>query len=270
MKDFFDRVIEADNEKDLRKKYEANIFRCRKALKSKSNFGICVVISIIGGLVTGFLLYVRNYKLYRPYSTENYKFLVYYLPIIVGIVFAITVTFCSYILSSYNLESRLTDYEWELMRLEAEELKEDAQEDIFNNSIKMSYKYLDQYYHQTKDQAQKGFSITVYVAVIGALLIIVGIISMFMGKTNPAYVSAGSGILIEFISSIFFYLYNKTVTSMSKYHDKLVLSQNISIALKVAESLPSEDKTASKNLIIKELLKDVNHYLVSTDNEKAN
>lgn len=67
------------------------------------------------------------------------------------------------------------------------------------------------------------------------------------------------------LAAIFFYLYNKTITSMSNYHNKLVLSQNISIALKVADTLPSDDKVKAKNTIINELLKDVNSYLIQND-----
>ena len=54
---------------------------------------------------------------------------------------------------------------------------------------------------------------------------------------------------------------------MSDYHNKLVLSQNISIALKVADTLPDSDKTKAKNTIIDELLKDVNSYLTKSDVE---
>lgn len=54
---------------------------------------------------------------------------------------------------------------------------------------------------------------------------------------------------------------------MSKYHNKLVLSHNISIALKVADTLPPEDKVKSKNLIILELLKDMNSHLIRSDSE---
>lgn len=52
---------------------------------------------------------------------------------------------------------------------------------------------------------------------------------------------------------------------MSKYHNKLVLSQNISIALKIADSLPEEDKVKTKNLIVTELLKDINTHLVKDE-----
>lgn len=95
----------------------------------------------------------------------------------------------------------------------------------------------------------------------------VGIVAMFLEKTEPSYVTCASGVITEFIAAIFFYLYNKTIMSMSNYHNKLVLSQNISIALKVSDSLPDEDKTKSKNMIIEELLKDINSYLINSDSE---
>lgn len=130
----------------------------------------------------------------------------------------------------------------------------------------MSYKYLDQYYHQTREQAQRGFMVTVYVAVFGALLVTGGIVAMMFFKvTSPSYVTCAAGVITEFIAAVFFYLYNRTISSMSKYHNKLVLSQNISIALKIADSLPATDNTSAKNLIINELLKDINNHLVKED-----
>lgn len=56
------------------------------------------------------------------------------------------------------------------------------------------------------------------------------------------------------------HFYSKTVSRMSKYHNKLVLSHNVSIALKVAESLPDGDKAEAKSLIVNELLKDINTH----------
>ena len=156
-----------------------------------------------------------------------------------------------------------------MLEYEAEDIKEEVQEDVFENSIKMSYKYLDQYYLQTREQAQKGFFVTACVSIFGAVLLGIGIVAMFFEKTEPSYVTCASGVITEFIAAIFFYLYNKTIVSMSKYHNKLVLSQNISIALKVADTLPSDDKTKSKNKIIEELLKDINSYLIKSDSENS-
>lgn len=50
---------------------------------------------------------------------------------------------------------------------------------------------------------------------------------------------------------------------MSKYHNKLVFSQNISIALKVADSLPCEEQSKTKNIIVSELLKDINSNIAT-------
>ena len=86
---------------------------------------------------------------------------------------------------------------------------------------------------------------------------------MFFGKTTPAYVTTASGVITEFIASVFFYLYNKTVSSMSDYHNKLVLSQNVSIALKIAESISGESAEKVKNHIVEELVKDINEHIHS-------
>lgn len=165
-----------------------------------------------------------------------------------------------FILYNYKIYAKVNEYE-------IRNLHEKAEEDIFENAVKLSYKYLDQYYLQIRDQAQKGFVVTVCVSVFGALLIGFGIVLMFMDITNPSYITCASGVITEFIATIFFYMYNKTVTSMSKYHNKLVLSHNVSIALKVADTLPEKDKVKSKNLIISELLKDMNSHLIRSDSE---
>ena len=49
------------------------------------------------------------------------------------------------------------------------------------------------------------------------------------------YVVTAAGILSEFIAAVFFYLYNKTIQKMREYHQKLVLTQNISLALKISD-----------------------------------
>lgn len=165
-------------------------------------------------------------------------------------------------ISESSIRSKINVYE-------AENIKKDVAEDIFENSIRMSYKYLDQYYLQTKEQAQKGFLATMLVAGFGAILIAGGIIAMYFGLVEPSYITCGAGVITEFISAVFFYLYNKTVSSMSTYHNKLVLSHNVSIALKVAESLPPDNQIETKSLIVSELLKDINSHMTKEDSTES-
>ena len=153
-----------------------------------------------------------------------------------------------------KFESHIDQYERQF-------IQKDVDEDIYESSLKMSYKYLDEYYRQTREQAGKGFLITLSVAIGGAIIICVGIFMMFSGVAEPAYLTTACGVLTEFIASIFFYLYNKTVQSMGDYHNKLVLSQNVAIALKISESIDGPEKNSVKSEMIKELLKDVNQHI---------
>ena len=84
---------------------------------------------------------------------------------------------------------------------------------------------------------------------------------MFLGNTEPAYLTTATGVIIEFIASIFFYLYNKTMQNMGDYHNKLVLSQNIAIALEVVDDIEGDDKNKIKAEMVKELLKDINTHI---------
>ena len=187
----------------------------------------------------------------------------YIFPVILCCITGIVIAF----IVSSAIEYYINSIRTKIMEYEVYYIQDKVQDDVFENSIKMSYKYLDQYYLQTREQARKGFFVTVCVSIFGAILIGVGIMAMFLEKIEPSYITCASGVLTEFIAAIFFYLYNKTVVSMSKYHNKLVLSHNISIALKVADTLPDDDKTDSKKIIISELLKDINTYLIKSDSE---
>ena len=51
----------------------------------------------------------------------------------------------------------------------------------------------------------------------------------------PTALTIASGALIEFISAIFFHIYNRTVRQLNTYHDKLVSVQDTMLALKVAQ-----------------------------------
>lgn len=140
-------------------------------------------------------------------------------------------------------------------------LQEKLEEDFFTKLVKINFKYIDQYYLQTQSQADKSFSLCAWVAAFGLLVIVAGIVLMYLGKTTPAYVTAASGVLGEFIAAVFFYLYNRTILKMSQYHQKLVITQNVSLAMKIAEGLPTEERVKAQQELINRLTYDVNKYL---------
>lgn len=243
-----------ENSKKHYNKLQAQLQDLKQRRKSKPLRWFCVLLSVFMAVFLMYFYYIRH-------AGFN----------IVTIIFSIAVSalFGSFMIVyvSLILEMRESRIRREILELDAVYAQNDVEEDIFENSIKMSYKYLDQYYLQTREQAQRGFFVTVCVAVFGAVLVGGGIIAMFFGSTEPSYITCAAGVITEFIATIFFYLYNKTVSSMSKYHNKLVLSQNVSIALKVSDSLPPDEKVKTKNLIVTELLKDINCHLIKDESD---
>ncbi len=227
-------VIKEDDKETREKEYRKLKLRLEDLHKRKSRY------SILWGIFTGIFMGIL-FVLYEMALSQItvFRAICY---IIVAVMIGILVAIYAYLM----FELQENQIRRKMLEYEAEDIKEEVQEDVFENSIKMSYKYLDQYYLQTREQAQKGFFVTACVSIFGALLLGIGIVAMFFEKTEPSYVTCASGVITEFIAAIFFYLYNKTIVSMSKYHNKLVLSQNISIALKVADTLPYDDKTKSK------------------------
>jgi len=154
---------------------------------------------------------------------------------------------------------------------EIEQLQQDIQDDFFNNLVKINFKYIDKYYLQTQVQADKSFLLSCIAAIVSLIVVIVGISMMFLNKDNvtPSLVTTSAGVLGELISSVFFYLYTQTVIKMSEYHQKLVLTQNISLALKISDELDEPHKSEARTKLIDYLAQDINLYLSQSAKKNA-
>jgi hypothetical protein len=228
--------------------------------------------------------WVKNDYEVFAYSPQQLMVLVVPIAIIVGIAFftirfartASRITSLEYKLSKDRVEIAQQDlYIAGIAKKNADAQATDIVEDVvkpeaskalfFDGLIRTSNENLNRYYDQTRGQAGNSFILSVVICAFGWIVIIVGIVLLLAGKTSPAYVTTAAGVLSEFISAVFLYFYNSTVKSMSKYHTKLVLSQNISIALRVAEELPDEIKGQVSADLIKQLVQDINMHIVKEE-----
>jgi len=150
-------------------------------------------------------------------------------------------------------------------QLSVEQLSVIPKEDFFTRLVGINFRYIEEYYLQTREQADKSFRLSATAATVGFLTVIAGIVLMYRGVTQPAYITAASGVLTEFIGAIFFYLYNRTILKMGEYHKKLVLTQNISLALKISENLQPPDKTQALMQLMDRLSENINYLLVAED-----
>lgn len=135
----------------------------------------------------------------------------------------------------------------------------------FNTLVNITLKNLAGYYEQVKAQANKSFTTSLVVGIIGAMFIMLGLALGFATTANSqilTYISSGSGIITEFIAAIFFYLYNRTVRQMKGYHDSLLDVQNILLSLKLVEDTKEE---TGKAKIVEKMVE----YLVGSKHRSA-
>jgi hypothetical protein len=112
--------------------------------------------------------------------------------------------------------------------------------DYINKLIELNVTRLEEYYDEVKRHSFLSFSFSLIVGIVGFLLILTGILLGYFGhgdKMNIAYLSGISGIITEFISGVFFYLYNRTVKQLKTYHNDLIDLQNTLLSFKLVEQV---------------------------------
>ena len=109
-------------------------------------------------------------------------------------------------------------------------------EDVFKYILLINVSELEGYVAQTRAQAEQSFRLAKVVASVGFAILGVGItLAIYLSvigrpTLEAAYLTAVAGVLTEFISGVFFYLYNRTLQQINLFHDKLVSMQHMSMA----------------------------------------
>jgi len=122
-----------------------------------------------------------------------------------------------------------------------------AEPSYFDRLVGINVENLAAYYTLVKVHTDKSFVVATAAGVVGFALVATGLSFGFLASSSSptmAYVSAGAGVLTEFIAGVFFYLYNRTVRQLKDYHDSLLAVQNILLSFKLVGDLQaSEEKT---------------------------
>lgn len=130
--------------------------------------------------------------------------------------------------------------------------------EYFNKLIQINVSNLDDYYAMVKRHTSLSFTFSLLVGLLGFALIVVGLIMGFGAENSDkviSYISTGSGVLIEFIAGVFFYLYNRTVLQLKDYHEKLIEIQNILVANQLISTVKADDQFAIITKMIDGLFK---------------
>lgn len=116
-------------------------------------------------------------------------------------------------------------------------------ESYFSNLVEINVDNLSEYYSMVKSHTSNSFWISASTSVAGFFLIVTGLIVLIFSDSSVeiSYISTGTGVVVEFISGVFFYLYNRTVRQLKDYHDSLIDVQNILLSFKIIEDTKDED-----------------------------
>jgi hypothetical protein len=113
----------------------------------------------------------------------------------------------------------------------------------FDRLVDINVTNLAAYYSLIKVHTNNSFLVSIAAGGIGFILILTGLIIGFTNLQNSqtiTYVATGAGVVTEFISGVFFYLYNRTVRQMKEYHDSLLTVQNILLSFKIVGDTKDE------------------------------
>jgi hypothetical protein len=147
-----------------------------------------------------------------------------------------------------------------------EKLEAAKGDDIFKYILLMNTSALEEYITQTRLQAEQSFQLTKIVATAGFGLLVVGITlgiySAFLDRQglDAAYLTSMAGIIIEFMSGVYFYLYNKTLQQLNLFHDKMISLELVSMSF-ISNSLIIDEKKRD------ECKKDLSEMLISSSSK---
>jgi len=148
--------------------------------------------------------------------------------------------------------------------------------EMFKFFLLINVASLEKYIAQTRLQAQLSFRLCKRVALWSFVLILLGVfiaivlplVSLLSAKwpslgkitvnpLQPAGLVTLSGLITQFISSVFFYFYNRTLQQFNLFGDKLSAAQRVAICLLVNGSITDD---AARNSSSAELAKAVLAY----------
>ncbi|RCW62967.1 TRADD-N-associated membrane domain-containing protein [Saliterribacillus persicus] len=131
-------------------------------------------------------------------------------------------------------------FEIELKKLSAEreELKKkvdyedsNSENNLFN-TIQLNLNQTTEYYTINKSQARKSFGVSITAIVAGLITILAGIWFIYLNETITASViSIVSGVLLEIIGGMYFYMYDKSIKQLNYFYGKLEKMQDTMLAI---------------------------------------
>jgi len=156
-------------------------------------------------------------------------------------------------LGEYSIEKKIYEYKNPKLDTKQQEKKyeESKKENNFDILSNINIEHLNKYYTQTYNQCDKSFTIAKMASNASYIILALGIILFFISililETDQSRlimfgITTGAGVIIKVVSSLYFYIYNKSVSKLNEYHDKLYTIQNVLISLELSNQIEDSVK----------------------------
>ncbi|WP_461482536.1 TRADD-N-associated membrane domain-containing protein [Porticoccus sp.] len=114
---------------------------------------------------------------------------------------------------------------------------------------------LQRYYEINLNHARWSFWASLVSVAVGMVTLLFGVFMLYTHETPAAGTTATiAGLLSEFISATFFYLYNKNLKQLNYFYEKLIKFQDTYWAMGLVQKLPNEKQPEVWVTIISNLL----------------
>jgi hypothetical protein len=111
--------------------------------------------------------------------------------------------------------------------------------------------YIDAYYKTNQRHVAWSFWASLSALIVGLCVLVTGVALAFYGSTPAVSITTtAAGVLTQFISAGFFYLYNKNLRQLNVFYQKLVQHQDLLFAFGLTGHMPESDRPeAIKGLV---------------------
>lgn len=153
----------------------------------------------------------------------------------------------------------------ETKEMYATKLAASPQDEIFKYFLLVNLSAIETYVSEARIQSQSGFTLCKKVAYLSFALIGFGVVlGLWALNTEDKNFDAAkftglAGILTQFVSGVFFYLYSKTLEQVNRFSDKLSSTQELALCFVANSNIDNEakrdDSTAAlaKQLLSKQI-----------------
>lgn len=132
--------------------------------------------------------------------------------------------------------------------LYSEKMEEASGDEIFKYILLINVSSMERYVAQTRIQAEQSFVLCKRISLTGFIMIAFGIaLGVYLtvatdNKMDVAYLSASAGIIAEFISGVFFFLYSRTLQQINRFQNRLAAMQQTAMSILLVGNVNDENK----------------------------